>query len=60
MAARNAIHLEFLAGPAASFARRARSLAAAAADSRLERLIDVYERIKSVDAAVEAVRRPRQ
>ena len=57
MEALNAIHLEFLAGPAASFASRVRPLAAGIDDPRLGRLTEVYERIKAVDAAVEAARR---
>ena len=56
MEALNAIHLEFLTGPAASFARRARPLAARIDDPRLGRLTEVYERIKAVDAAVDATR----
>jgi hypothetical protein len=52
-----AIHLAFLAGPGASFASRARPLAAAVDDPRLARLTSVYERIAAVDAAVEAAGR---
>jgi hypothetical protein len=54
MNALNAIHMAFLTEQPAEFAARARPLAAAARDERLSRLVELYARMRAVDAAIEA------